>query len=390
MIPRRIGKLTIVTFWLMLGCGGSEGGSSERSEIGGAAGASGAEGEGGHQAAGGTPDIDARGGQLGAGGGTVALGGNSGQGGASVALGGNSGWGGAIGNGGTEAEGGSNGFGGEVGQGGSSGGASAEGGVAGSGGVDLCLPGVPKIEGTPCDGPDVVCGSCTDPCVWCNLMACISGTWTRFEAPPDPELCGQGGTGGEGGTTEEGGASGEGGTTEEGGASGEGGTTEEGGASGEGGSTEEGGASGEGGSGEGGATALGGATGMGGDGGICRYESIPGTATIDSIEEASASDGTLCLGEGNIVRYSFAPEDGTLDPSLYDPESYGFNTDRFQRLTIPDPLFHLPSSACLELVEMSVGDAFSMVRAVQIQGACTPLMDSFEPAPLASCVGMCQ
>jgi hypothetical protein len=55
-----------------------------------------------------------------------------------------------------------------------------------------CPPNVYNLEDTPCEVDGMSCGGpCTDPCSFCNLMVCMSGTWENVEAFPMPcFLCG--------------------------------------------------------------------------------------------------------------------------------------------------------------------------------------------------------
>jgi len=200
-----------------------------------------------------------------------------------------------------------------------------------------------------------------------------------------------------GGTSNSGGSAGQeqGGAWVDGGSAGQGqgGASVEGGSAGQG----QGGASVEGGSaGQGqGGTSSGGTSVGGGDGsgGMiitgCLYDDIPGTATVSSIELASQDDGTLCAGEGYNVVYAFAPDDTTIPESAYQASNFGMNEARFQRIYIPDNLHSLPSTSCLELAGVEVGDQFPLTRRVEVQGTCTPVVDTFDPEPLQICVGMC-
>ncbi len=233
----------------------------------------------------------------------------------------------------------------------SGGGGSAGAAGMGQGGqsLDACLLAETALEGTACPGPDVVCGECEDPCLPCVLMMCTSEIWVRFEVEPNPESCGEGGAGG----------AGEGGT----------GGVGEGGQAGEAGSS----------------------AGTGGyEGGGCSYRDVMGQGTVSSIEEASASDGTLCAGTGMLVGYEFAPDDPSLSPEDYAVSGLGYDPVRFQRLRIPDAAQSLPPLACLTQAGVVIGTTFPVLRRLIVTGTCSPAMDSIDPSPLETCVGMCQ
>ena len=57
------------------------------------------------------------------------------------------------------------------------------------GGGDDCAA---AVEGEACATDGLSCGGehCTDPCSFCNIMACEGGVWVRYEAHPDPS-CGE-------------------------------------------------------------------------------------------------------------------------------------------------------------------------------------------------------
>jgi hypothetical protein len=44
-------------------------------------------------------------------------------------------------------------------------------------------------EGTACSPEGMTCGSCTDPCGFCNLLRCDGGVWSHLEAFPPPPPC---------------------------------------------------------------------------------------------------------------------------------------------------------------------------------------------------------
>jgi hypothetical protein len=47
--------------------------------------------------------------------------------------------------------------------------------------------------GTPCPKEGQFCGSCGNPCQFCNLLRCERGKWGRLEVPPAPCDAGDGG-----------------------------------------------------------------------------------------------------------------------------------------------------------------------------------------------------
>jgi hypothetical protein len=58
------------------------------------------------------------------------------------------------------------------------------------GGVtDTCPSDFVAAEGTPCAELGRFCGTCTDPCSFCNLLNCEEGIWVRLEAAPPPGPC---------------------------------------------------------------------------------------------------------------------------------------------------------------------------------------------------------
>jgi hypothetical protein len=69
------------------------------------------------------------------------------------------------------------------GQAGASGhGGGGAGGVAGAGGTSgACAS---ATNGGACSSEGMVCGSCTDPCQFCNTLRCQSGHWQNQEAFP--------------------------------------------------------------------------------------------------------------------------------------------------------------------------------------------------------------
>jgi hypothetical protein len=56
-----------------------------------------------------------------------------------------------------------------------------------------CAPSCPAdlvaAEGTACAEEGRSCGTCLDPCGFCNTLRCQGGLWTRLEAPPPPDPC---------------------------------------------------------------------------------------------------------------------------------------------------------------------------------------------------------
>lgn len=60
-------------------------------------------------------------------------------------------------------------------------------------------------EGDVCSKENETCGSCTDPCQFCNLLRCSGGRWTGIEAfptPPSDPQCQKDGGQTDGGTTD--------------------------------------------------------------------------------------------------------------------------------------------------------------------------------------------
>lgn len=55
-----------------------------------------------------------------------------------------------------------------------------------------CPANLATAEGTPCAAEGMTCGTCTDPCQFCNMLACEGGTWTTVES--FPSVCSDGGT----------------------------------------------------------------------------------------------------------------------------------------------------------------------------------------------------
>lgn len=47
------------------------------------------------------------------------------------------------------------------------------------------------VAGAPCAPDGASCGGpCTDPCMFCNVLRCVSGRWERLEVPPlPPDMC---------------------------------------------------------------------------------------------------------------------------------------------------------------------------------------------------------
>jgi hypothetical protein len=43
-----------------------------------------------------------------------------------------------------------------------------------------------EVDGQPCSEEGKVCGDCSDPCQFCNLLECENGTWTHMEVFPAP------------------------------------------------------------------------------------------------------------------------------------------------------------------------------------------------------------
>lgn len=60
-----------------------------------------------------------------------------------------------------------------------------DGGVA-LDGAPMCPPDPGSLDGMPCAIEGASCGSCGDPCSFCNVVRCSSGTWERLEVFPDP------------------------------------------------------------------------------------------------------------------------------------------------------------------------------------------------------------
>jgi len=56
---------------------------------------------------------------------------------------------------------------------------------------DGCPADLPSAIGEPCTVENQQCGTCpADPCVFCNIIRCHDGKWTRIEIFPSPS-CGQ-------------------------------------------------------------------------------------------------------------------------------------------------------------------------------------------------------
>jgi hypothetical protein len=125
--------------------------------------------------------------------------------------------------------------------------------------------------------------------------------------------------------------------------------------------------------------------------GACVYTDVTGTGTVTSIEVATSSDGTLCNGEGLVVQYEFSPNDSTVEPEFYDVASYGYDSDRFQRLRILDVLGNfLPPESCLLLAEVTLGFTFPITRSIKTQGgSCAPVNEQLTSDPLGVCEGTC-
>jgi hypothetical protein len=90
---------------------------------------------------------------------------------------------GTAGGGAAGAGGGRGGAGGQAGTVGAAGASGQDGGQAGTGGMDACAS---ATVGTACASEGMVCGSCSDPCQFCNTLRCQSGHWQTQEAAPAP------------------------------------------------------------------------------------------------------------------------------------------------------------------------------------------------------------
>lgn len=53
-------------------------------------------------------------------------------------------------------------------------------------GGDGCPADIFAAEGMTCTTEGQFCGECTDPCMFCNLIRCQGGVWTRMEVFPKP------------------------------------------------------------------------------------------------------------------------------------------------------------------------------------------------------------
>lgn len=73
---------------------------------------------------------------------------------------------------------------------GSSSASSSSGSTGGGGGASVaCDPMNFPAEGSPCAKEGDFCSSgCEDPCMFCNVMNCTNGVWTRVEVFPAPCL----------------------------------------------------------------------------------------------------------------------------------------------------------------------------------------------------------
>jgi hypothetical protein len=61
-------------------------------------------------------------------------------------------------------------------------------GAAGAdgGGADGNLACTTAVEHDACASEGAVCGSCSNPCQFCNQLRCVSGHWTAMESAPAP------------------------------------------------------------------------------------------------------------------------------------------------------------------------------------------------------------
>jgi hypothetical protein len=58
--------------------------------------------------------------------------------------------------------------------------------VIGDTGSFVCPADPSTLEGQPCSQPGQTCGTCSDPCQFCNLERCDGTRWTHVEAFPGP------------------------------------------------------------------------------------------------------------------------------------------------------------------------------------------------------------
>lgn len=59
-------------------------------------------------------------------------------------------------------------------------------GVATGGSAGASADCASAVDGQPCSEEGKVCGDCSDPCQFCNIMKCENGKWTHMEVFPAP------------------------------------------------------------------------------------------------------------------------------------------------------------------------------------------------------------